>query len=182
MRPFPREKKENIFINDFILCCVDSIVKALQEHHKQQTSERKKLYKNQNKCYDNPNKYLGLIIDGMDQKKTLLPHFFRTPKNLQEGNFIQYHLVGCMVFNGKMLPWVYFTAPNIHSDANMTITIIHDVISHWFGNILEFLYLQLDNTCCENKNPFLFGYLNMILELIFFSEGKGWFPSFWAHS
>jgi len=24
---------ENVFINGFILCCVDSIVKALQEHH-----------------------------------------------------------------------------------------------------------------------------------------------------
>jgi len=44
----------------------------------------KKLHKNQKKCYDNPNKYLGLIIDGMDQKKTLLPHFVYKPKKLQE--------------------------------------------------------------------------------------------------
>ena len=45
------------------------------------------------KCYDDPNKYLGMIIDGMDQKKTLLPHFVHTPKNLQE------HLVS--------LGWLY---------------------------------------------------------------------------
>ena len=70
------------------MLCVDSIVKALEDHCKQQTSERKKLYKHRKKCYDNPNKYLGLIIDGMYQKKTLLPHFVRTPKNLQEENFI----------------------------------------------------------------------------------------------
>ena len=69
------------------MLCVDSIVKALQEHHAQQTSERKKLYKHRKKWYDNTNKYLGLIIAGMDQKKTLLPHFVRTPKNLQEENF-----------------------------------------------------------------------------------------------
>ena len=73
---------ENIFLNEFVLCCVDLIVKELQKHREQQTNERKKLYKHRKKCYDNPNKYLGLIIDGMDQKKTLLPHFVRTPKNL----------------------------------------------------------------------------------------------------
>jgi len=48
------------------MSCVDSIVKALQEHRNQQSSERKKLYKHWKKCYDTPNKYLGMIIDGMD--------------------------------------------------------------------------------------------------------------------
>ena len=64
------------------MLCVDSIVKALQEHHEQKKSERKNLYKNQKKCYDNPNKYLVLIIDGMDQKKTIITQFVYTPKNL----------------------------------------------------------------------------------------------------
>lgn len=64
------------------MLCAYSIVKTLQEHHNQQISERKKLYKHRKKCYDNRNKYLGLIIDGVDQKKTLLPHFIRTPNNL----------------------------------------------------------------------------------------------------
>ena len=68
------------------MSCADSILKALQEHWNQQSSERQKLYKHWKKCYDAPKKYLGMIIDGMDQKKTLLPHFFHTPKNLQEEN------------------------------------------------------------------------------------------------
>ena len=46
--------------------CADFIVKALQEHKNQQSSEREKLYNYQKKCYDSPNKYLGMIIDGMD--------------------------------------------------------------------------------------------------------------------
>ena len=142
---------------------VDSTVRSLQEHHEQQTSERKNVCKHWKKCYDNPNKYLGLIIDGMDQKKTLIPHFVRTPKKLQEENFIQFHLVSCMVFNGKMLPIVYFTTPNIHNDGNLIITIIHDVISHWGGNLPEILYLQLDNTCHENKNQIVFGYISMLV-------------------
>ena len=75
-----------------------------------------------------------------------------------------------MVFNGKMLPRVYFTAPNIHNDANLTITIIHDVLSHWSGNLPEVLYLQLDNTCRENKNQVVFGYLNMLVKLRIFQK------------
>jgi hypothetical protein len=70
------------------MSCAYSIVKALQEHRNQKSSERKKLYKHWKTCYDYPKKYLGMIIDGMDQKKTLLPHFVCTPKNLQKDNFI----------------------------------------------------------------------------------------------
>ena len=67
---------------------------------------------------------------------------------------------------------MYFTAPNIHNDANLTITIIHDVISHWSGNLPEVLYLQLDNTCRENKNQVVFGYLNMLVESRIFQRVK----------
>ena len=61
--------------------------------------------------------------------------------------------------------------PN-HNDANLRITIIHDVISHWSGNLPEVLYLQLDNTCRENKNHVVFGYLNMLVELRVFQKVK----------
>jgi len=71
---------------------------------------------------------------------------------------------------GKMLPRIYFTTPNIHNDANMTITIIHDVLSHWFGILPEVLHLQLDNTYREKKNQIVFGYLNMLVELIIFQN------------
>jgi hypothetical protein len=116
--------------NFHFMSCAGSIVKAIHEHRNQQSSETKNLCKHQKKCYGASNKYLDMIIDVMDWKKTLLPHFVRTPKNLQEENFIQFHLVGCMVFNGKMFPRVYFIAPNIHNDANLTITIIHHVLTH----------------------------------------------------
>jgi hypothetical protein len=51
------------------MSCANSIVKALQEQQNQQSSERQKLYKHRKKCYDAPNKYTGMIIDGMNQKK-----------------------------------------------------------------------------------------------------------------
>eukprot|EP01018_Ginkgo_biloba_P024744 Gb_03948 [translate_table: standard] len=82
----------------------DLVTSALQEHREQQACERQKLYKHRKKCYDSPHKYMGLIIDGMDQKKTVLPHFAHIPKNMKEENFIQMHLVGCLVFNGHIIP------------------------------------------------------------------------------
>jgi hypothetical protein len=77
-----------------------------------------------------------------------------------------------MVFNGKMCSSVYFTTPNIHNDTNMTITIIHHVLTHLFGNLPQVLYLQLENTSRENTNQILFGYLSMIFEMGIFQKVK----------
>ena len=64
------------------------------------------------------------------RKNALATSCLNVPNNLKEENFIQFNLVGCMVFNGQMSPRVYFTTPNIQNDANLTITIIHRVITH----------------------------------------------------
>jgi hypothetical protein len=77
-----------------------------------------------------------------------------------------------MVFNAKMCPRVYFTAPNIHNDTNLTITIIHHVLTHWSGNLPQVIYLQLDNTSHENKNQIVFGYLSMFVQLRNFQKVK----------
>ena len=120
---------------------VDSVIKELQAHHNQQSVEWKKLYKDRNKCYDESHKYMGLIIDGMDLKKHFFHILFVYQNNLKEEIFMQFHLVGCMVFNGHMSPRVYFTNPNIHNDANLTITIIQHVITHWSNILPPVLYL-----------------------------------------
>ena len=66
---------------------VDSIINALQEHRNQQSNEWKKLYKHRKKCYDAPHKYMGLIIDGMDQKKNTLATFCPCAKEFKGGKF-----------------------------------------------------------------------------------------------
>ena len=77
-----------------------------------------------------------------------------------------------MLFNGQMFPRVYFTTPNIHNDSNLTITIIHHMITHWPGNLTQVLYLRLNNTQYENKNQIVFGYLSMFVELRIFQTVK----------
>lgn len=44
------------------------------------SGERKKYYKHQKKAESNPDKYLSIIIDGMDQSKTHLPHWIQCSK------------------------------------------------------------------------------------------------------
>ena len=46
----------------------------LQDHHEAQALERNKAMYHRDKSLKNPKQYMCLMIDGMDQKKTCLPH------------------------------------------------------------------------------------------------------------
>jgi len=88
------------------------------------------MYQHPNNFYNIQNKYSRLIINGINQNKILLLHFFFTPKNLQEENFIQFDVVSYMAINEKIYPTNYFTIQNIHTYSNLSITIIHHLLSH----------------------------------------------------
>lgn len=138
----------------------------LQKHREQQSKEREKLAKHRKKCFSNPDKYIGIVIDGMDQKKTRLPHWPRPPKSVEESCLVQMHVVGCLVFNGILHSRVFLNYPNLHNDANLTITILQKVLLEWVARpegLPGVLYLQLDNTSRENKNTLLFTYLQILV-------------------
>ena len=54
----------------------------LKEHWENQALERSKAMYHHQKALQSPKRYICLIIDGMDQKKTCLPHFRRLPKDI----------------------------------------------------------------------------------------------------
>ncbi|MCO5595791.1 hypothetical protein L7F22_049839 [Adiantum nelumboides] len=137
---------------------------ALKIHREQQSVKRQKLAKHRKKCLAKKDQYLGLVIDGMDQKKTLIPHFLRPPKNLNEENFVQLHVVGALIFNGVMISRVFTNFPNLHNDPNLTVTVIQKILTEWEGALPSTLYVQLDNTARENKNQVLMAYLSMLVE------------------
>ena len=78
---------------------------------------------------------------------------------------MQMHLVGCLVYHSKVMANVFFTYPNIHNDPNLSITIIHHIITSWEGPLPRVLYIQLDNTPRENKNQVVLAYLCMLVEM-----------------
>jgi len=70
------------------MSCADSLVKALQ-NIRINNQVKRKVVQTSEKCYDAPNKYIGRIIDGMDQKKkNTSVTFCLYTKNLQEESFI----------------------------------------------------------------------------------------------
>ncbi len=147
----------------------------LSKHREQQSLEREKLAKHRKKCFSNPEKYIGVVIDGMDQKKTRLPHWPRTPKSVDESCLLQMHVVGCLVFHGELHSRVFLNYPNLHNDGNLTITILQRVFNEWEGRPVRLppvLYLQLDNTCRENKNNLLMAYLHMLVKNKVFKKIK----------
>ena len=46
-----------------------------------------KIVQTSQECYDAPHKYMGLIIDGMDQKKNTLATFCPCAKEFKGGEF-----------------------------------------------------------------------------------------------
>jgi hypothetical protein len=105
------------------------------------------------------------------KKKNTSTPFYLYTKEFKRIIYL-FHLVVFMVFNGQIPSMIYFIAPNIHNDENITINIIHHVINHWSNNLLQVLYLQLDNNNLENNNQIVFGYLSMHIELEIFQKVK----------
>lgn len=124
------------------------------------------------KSYDKPHKYLMISLDGMDQKKTELPHYKRLPKSLDAASLIGVHVVGVLVMNGGLRTRAYMTYGNFRNDPNLTVAVIQDVINNWEGELPEVLYLQMDNTAAQNKNNTVLAYLNMLVEHGIFKKVK----------
>ena len=144
----------------------------LQAHREAQALERKKTMHHREKSLKKPEQYMCLMIDGMDQKKTCLPHFRRLPKDVNDECLVQMHLVGCLAYNGSVKPHVFITYPNVHNDPNLTVTVIQRVLMDWGHPLPPILYIQLDNTARENKNSTVFGYLSMLVKQGVFRKVK----------
>ncbi|KAL3675985.1 hypothetical protein R1sor_025933 [Riccia sorocarpa] len=147
-------------------------IEALQLHRKQQVEERAAAGRRRWKVLDTPKDCAYIQIDGMDQKKTALPHFSKQPKSVDGAALVGVHLVGAMVFHGKMQTRAFLTYNNIKSNSNLTITVLHKILLEWEGPLPPTLYLELDNTVRENKNNILFAYLAMLLDRNIFSKIK----------
>ncbi|KAL3678674.1 hypothetical protein R1sor_021630 [Riccia sorocarpa] len=71
-------------------------IEALQLHRKQQAEERTAAGHRRWKALDTPKDCAYIQVDGMDQKKTALPHFSKQPKSVDGAVLVGVHLVGVM--------------------------------------------------------------------------------------
>ena len=115
-----------------------------------------------------PQQFMSLIVDGMDQNKTDLPHL--TTKNKAASNLwvLRTHLTGAIVHGRRSYAFV-----DVHlwpQDSNMSMNIFLQILFHGKDNLPSTLYLQMDNCFRENKNQFFFGLLGLLVHYGVFKE------------
>ena len=90
------------------------------------SEERRKYYSHREKSRANPEKYLTIIIDGMDQSKTNIPSLTCAPKSLQNMQGIRTHLTGALVHtrspHGKRI-YAYYDLLQYPHDSNLVIQV-----------------------------------------------------------
>ena len=85
----------------------------MKERRYVQGQERMKAMHHREKALKFPSRYMCLMIDGMDKKKTCLPHFSRSPKHNPDRCLVQMHLVGSLSYHIEVKPYVFLTYPNV---------------------------------------------------------------------
>ena len=129
------------------------------------SAERQKYYKHIYKAKKYPNKYLSLIIDGMDQKTTSLPKPRLLSKHASAMWKLSCHVVAVIVHGRGH--HVYVDVGEIPQDSNCTCNILMQTFLKHVDHLSPILYVQMDNTVRENKNQFVFPLFCVLVELKF---------------
>jgi hypothetical protein len=145
------------------------ITKCLDKHLRAVRVERRKYWKHRRKAKTHMTTYLSMIVDGMDQAKTMLP-FFVEPTSLTESQLkLKTHVVGVLV-HGRGA-FAYHCSESVPGDPNLVIHCLMRTIMRLIPPALpEVLYLQADNTSRENKNRTLFGFCGFMVQIGLFRK------------
>lgn len=84
--------------------------------------EREKYVKHRRKAEKFPSRYLSLIIDGMDQEKTNIPHIISNPKPLAGNYTLETHVTGVRVHGRCSI--MFIDCCQFKHDSNLTITMM----------------------------------------------------------
>ncbi|XP_052787711.1 uncharacterized protein LOC128222654 isoform X2 [Mya arenaria] len=144
------------------------------EHHERQMLERSYYYKKREASRKEPTKYMSIIIDGMDQSKTNLPHFTgRLPKSLSAADLLKTHITGA-ICHGHGGMYSFLDINQFPHDPNLTIDVILRILEKTVttnsNRLPPTLYLQADNCVRENKNQYVLGFCELLVKERIFNE------------
>ncbi|CAH3153383.1 unnamed protein product [Porites lobata] len=124
-------------------------------------AERRAYYSTCLKAKLDPDQYLSIIIDGMDQSKTNLPHanclFKVRPEPMSLGAIL--HRDGRIFSFIDLMRWPH--------DSNLTLNVllqIFVVLSEVLETLTPVLFLQMDNCYQESKNRYILGFCSPLVE------------------
>lgn len=90
--------------------------------HINNRDEREKYAKHRCKAEKYPEKYMSIIIDGMDQEKTNIPHILSKPKALAGSYTLDTHITGVKIHGRRSK--MYIDYQQFPHDANLTAELL----------------------------------------------------------
>ena len=163
-------KTLSVFWSDF------NIKKSTNFYFNKFRKERENYHHHRYKAKRHPEKYVTIILDGMDNSKTHLPRERRISKEHANVSRLKSHVVGAIVHSGlsshgkeifaclDLFEWPH--DPNL--TANALICVL-DKFNRLHG-LAPVLYLQLDNCVRENKNNVIICFLALLVDLDIFEK------------
>ncbi|KAJ8048727.1 hypothetical protein HOLleu_01158 [Holothuria leucospilota] len=142
-------------------------------HDGQVEAERRAYHNAREKARRDPGEMTCVIIDGMDQSKTDIPHLIVKDKDCASLARLQVHLTGVLVHTGTpegKLPFVFHDLKHVPHDCNLTIHCLTEALASASGYLGKVLFLQMDNCFRENKNRYVLSYAALLVEKDIFEE------------
>ena len=129
-----------------------------REHMKNVKADRLVYHTWRKRCREEPNKFMCITLDGMDQSKTDIPNY-NTSENVAS---LVVRVVGALVHGPQKLAYA-FLVTEFTKETNTNIEVLRRVLDDQ-EHLPPTLVLQLDNTSQENKNSHLFAFLAELVE------------------
>ena len=136
---------------------------------------KEKILPPQGKSRAHPEKYMTIIIDGMDQSKTNVPLLLKEPKSAQHLYQLRTHLSGAIFHtrspHGKII-YAFYDIMQWPHDSNLILQVLNHILHDFKTKLPDTLYLQLDNCYRENKNRYVLGYCALLVQKKVFKKVK----------
>ena len=147
------------------------LLERRQRHIEMVARERREYQKKCEEASLYPSRFTSLIVDGADQSGYGLPHFTVCTK-ATVGHSLKVRLIGVLEHGVRKHLSLYTLTAEFETGANHIIEAIHRTLTKKaMGSSLQgTLYLQVDNCTRENKNTFLFCYLECLVAWGVFEE------------
>lgn len=142
-----------------------AIREARERHYSEVREERAQYLKHKTLARTQSDQYLSLIIDGMDQKKKNIPNADGS-RNTGGKNELLSRVIGVLVHGHRA--YAYICPDNVPHNINTIWTILFKVMAD-IGlkklSRLKKVFIQMDNTCSDNKTKVCFAIATILVTL-----------------
>ena len=136
------------------------IKRERRDHIRNMIQERMVYHRWRKRCADYPEKYLCIILDGMDQHKTCIPNF----NTGEDPASVTVRVIGAIAHSRDPDRTFYaYLVTNYTKETNTNIEVLRRILESR-DSLPPTLVIQLDNTSQDNKNSHFFSFLASLVE------------------